>query len=62
MIRFYFHHTPNPMKAALFLEETGFPYEVSPVATSSAKTASSPMPRSIPTTRTGPIRAISCPS
>ena len=33
MIRFYFHHTPNPMKVALFLEETGIPYEVIPVDT-----------------------------
>jgi GST-like protein len=28
MIKFYFHHTPNPMKVALFLEETGLAYEV----------------------------------
>ncbi|MGF1526252.1 MAG: glutathione S-transferase family protein [Candidatus Competibacterales bacterium] len=33
MIRFYFHHTPNPMKVALFLEEAGLPYEVVPVDT-----------------------------
>ena len=33
MIRLYFHHTPNPMKVALFLEETGLPYEVVPVDT-----------------------------
>jgi len=33
MIRFYFHHTPNPMKVALFLEETGMPYQVIPVDT-----------------------------
>jgi GST-like protein len=33
MIRFYFHHTPNPMKVALLLEETGIPYEVVPVDT-----------------------------
>ena len=33
MIRFYFHHTPNPMKVALFLEETATPYEVIPVDT-----------------------------
>jgi GSH-dependent disulfide-bond oxidoreductase len=31
MIRFYFHHTPNPMKVALFLEEAGLTYEVIPV-------------------------------
>ena len=30
MIRFYFHPTPNPAKIALFLEETGLPYEVDP--------------------------------
>ena len=29
MIRFYFHPTPNPAKVALFLEETGLPYEAS---------------------------------
>lgn len=34
MIRFYFHPTPNPAKIALFLEETGLPYEVVPVDTS----------------------------
>jgi GST-like protein len=33
MIRLYFHHTPNPMKVALFLEETGIPYEVVPIDT-----------------------------
>src|SRR5579863_8182396 len=34
MIRFYFHPTPNPAKVALFLEETGLPYEIEPVDTS----------------------------
>ncbi len=34
MIRFYFHPTPNPAKVALFLEETGLPYEALPVDTS----------------------------
>jgi GST-like protein len=33
MIRFFFHPTPNPMKVALFLEESGVPYEVVPVDT-----------------------------
>jgi GST-like protein len=33
MIRFYFHHTPNPMKVALLLEEAAIPYEVVPVDT-----------------------------
>ena len=33
MIKFYFHRSPNPMKVALFLEETGLPYEVVPVDT-----------------------------
>lgn len=33
MIRFYFHPTPNPAKVALFLEETGLPYELRPVDT-----------------------------
>ena len=34
MIHFYFHPTPNPAKVALFLEESGLPYEVIPVDTS----------------------------
>jgi GST-like protein len=34
MIRFYFHPAPNPAKVALFLEETGLPYEMIPVDTS----------------------------
>src|SRR6201987_4804993 len=34
MIRFYYHPTPNPAKIALFLEETGLPYEAVPVDTS----------------------------
>ena len=34
MIRFYFHPTPNPAKVALFLEETGLPYETISVDTS----------------------------
>ncbi len=33
MIKFYFHHTPNPMKIALYLEETGLPYELVPIDT-----------------------------
>ncbi len=33
MIRLYFHPTPNPAKIALFLEETGLPYEVVPIDT-----------------------------
>lgn len=33
MITFYFHPTPNPMKVALMLEETGLPYTVVPVDT-----------------------------
>jgi GSH-dependent disulfide-bond oxidoreductase len=31
MIRVYFHHTPNPLKVVLFLEETGLDYELVPV-------------------------------
>jgi GSH-dependent disulfide-bond oxidoreductase len=34
VIRFYFHPTPNPAKVALFLEEAGLAYEVTPVDTS----------------------------
>jgi GST-like protein len=33
MLKFYFHHTPNPMKIALFLEETGLDFELVPVDT-----------------------------
>ena len=33
MLRFHFHHTPNPMKVALLLEELGTPYEVVPLDT-----------------------------
>lgn len=33
MIKFYFHHTPNPLKVAMFLEETGITYELIPVDT-----------------------------
>ena len=31
MITFYFHTTPNPMKVALYLEETGLPYQLAPI-------------------------------
>lgn len=33
MLKLYFHPSPNPLKVALFLEETGLPYEVVPVDT-----------------------------
>ncbi|WP_428929506.1 glutathione S-transferase family protein [Marinibacterium sp. SX1] len=33
MIKFYYHPTPNPMKIALFLAETGLPFELVPVDT-----------------------------
>ena len=33
MIKFYYHPSPNPAKVALFLEETGLPYEMMPVDT-----------------------------
>ncbi len=33
MIKFYYHPSPNPLKVALMLEETGLPYEVVPVDT-----------------------------
>jgi GST-like protein len=33
MLKFYFHPTPNPMKVALFLKETGLDYELVPVDT-----------------------------
>ena len=33
MIKFYYSLAPNPMKVALFLEEAGLPYELTPVDT-----------------------------
>jgi GST-like protein len=33
MLKFYFNASPNPAKVALFLEESGLPYEVIPVDT-----------------------------
>lgn len=33
MIHFYYHPTPNPAKVALFLEETGLPYQLVPLDT-----------------------------
>ena len=33
MIKFYYHPSPNPAKVALYLEESGLPYEVVPVDT-----------------------------
>jgi GSH-dependent disulfide-bond oxidoreductase len=33
MLKFYYSMAPNPMKVALFLEETGTPYEAIPVDT-----------------------------
>jgi GST-like protein len=33
MLNFYFNGSPNPTKVALFLEETGLPYEAIPVDT-----------------------------
>ncbi|MEA3107835.1 MAG: GSH-dependent disulfide-bond oxidoreductase, partial [Gammaproteobacteria bacterium] len=33
MLKFYFNASPNPAKVALFLEESGLPYEAIPVDT-----------------------------
>ena len=33
MLKFYYNTAPNPMKVALFLEESGLPYEPVPVDT-----------------------------
>ena len=33
MLKFYYSGAPNPTKVALFLEETGMPYEAIPVDT-----------------------------
>ena len=37
MLKFYYHPTPNPMKIALYLAETGLPYELVPVDTAEGK-------------------------
>lgn len=37
MLKFYFHHTPNPMKVALYLQETAIPFELIPVDTLKAE-------------------------
>ena len=36
MLKFYFNGAPNPTKVALFLEESGLPYELVPVDTRKA--------------------------
>src|SRR5947209_2104441 len=33
MLKFYYNTAPNPMKVALFLEESGLPYEAVPLDT-----------------------------
>ena len=33
MLKFYFNGSPNPTKVALFLEESGLPYEPMPIDT-----------------------------
>jgi GST-like protein len=33
MIQLYYHPSPNPLKVALYLEETGLPYELVPIDT-----------------------------
>ena len=33
MLKFYYHPSPNPAKVALFLEESGLPYDVVPIDT-----------------------------
>ncbi|MEO8730565.1 MAG: glutathione S-transferase family protein [Rhodoferax sp.] len=33
MLKFYYHPSPNPAKVALFLEESGLPYDMVPVDT-----------------------------
>ena len=33
MIKLYYHPSPNPLKVALYLEETGVPYELVPIDT-----------------------------
>lgn len=33
MLQFYYHPSPNPAKVALFLEESGLPYQLMPVDT-----------------------------
>ena len=41
MLKFYFNGSPNPNKVALFLEETGLPYELSRRSTPARATSSS---------------------
>ena len=33
MLQLYYHPSPNPLKIALYLEETGLPYELVPIDT-----------------------------
>ena len=33
MITFYYHQSPNPAKVALFLEEAGLEYDLTPIDT-----------------------------
>ena len=48
MIQFYFHTGPNPMKVALFLEESGLPYEVVPIDTRKGEQHAPGFPRGQP--------------
>ena len=41
MLKFYFNGAPNPNKVALFLEESGLPYELVPVDRKSTRLNSS---------------------
>ena len=54
MIRFYYHPTPNPAKVALFLEETGLPYEIVPVDTAKVSSMRPSFARSTRTARCRP--------
>ena len=39
MLKFYYNTAPNPMKVALYLEESGIPYEPVPIDTRKGRAA-----------------------
>ena len=54
MIKFYFHLSPNPLKIALYLEETGEPYELIAVDTRKGEQHADSLRLSTPTLRLQP--------
>ena len=47
MLKFYYSGAPNPTKVALFLEESGLPYQAIPVDTREAISTNQSISRSI---------------